>query len=130
MPDDAVEKVLKKNEGWQGATALRDIKPILAAIEPWSAANIEQAVKGFCEQTKLGIGKSGAADSRCRERLDHQPADLRYAGVSGKDPNAGRASSDVYCDCSRSNACGGSDMTFRGITNLLPLPCTRGRGPG
>jgi glutamyl/glutaminyl-tRNA synthetase len=63
MPDeaveyqpDAVEKVLKKNEG-QGAAALRDISPILAAVPTWDAASIEQAVKGFCDQRQLGLGK-------------------------------------------------------------------------
>jgi glutamyl/glutaminyl-tRNA synthetase len=63
MPDeaveylpDAVEKVLKKNEG-QGAAALRDIRPLLAAVSTWDAASIEQAVKGFCDQRQLGLGK-------------------------------------------------------------------------
>jgi glutamyl/glutaminyl-tRNA synthetase len=63
MPDeaveyqpDAVEKVLKKNEG-QGAAALRDIRPLLAAVPTWDAASIEQAVKGFCDQRQLGLGK-------------------------------------------------------------------------
>ena len=53
---DGVEKVLKKNDG-QGAAALRDVKPVLAGVEPWTAANLEQAVKGFCDQRQLGLGK-------------------------------------------------------------------------
>jgi glutamyl-tRNA synthetase len=53
---DGVEKVLKKNEG-QGAMALREITPVLAGVEPWSAGMIEHAVKQFCEQKQLGLGK-------------------------------------------------------------------------
>jgi glutamyl/glutaminyl-tRNA synthetase len=53
---DAVEKVLKKNDA-QGASALRQIKPILDEVAQWSAANLEAAVKGFCEQRQLGLGK-------------------------------------------------------------------------
>jgi glutamyl-tRNA synthetase len=53
---DAVEKVLKKNDS-QGAGALRDVRPVLEAVEAWDAAHIEQAVKGFCDQKQLGLGK-------------------------------------------------------------------------
>lgn len=53
---DAVEKVLKKNDA-QGATALRDVRPVLQAIANWQAADIEATVKGFCEQRQLGLGK-------------------------------------------------------------------------
>jgi glutamyl/glutaminyl-tRNA synthetase len=63
MPDeaieyqpDAVEKVLRKNEG-QGAAALRDLKPLLAAVATWDAASIEHVVKAYCDQRQLGLGK-------------------------------------------------------------------------
>ncbi|HZL36838.1 MAG TPA: glutamate--tRNA ligase [Tepidisphaeraceae bacterium] len=53
---DAIEKVLKKNEG-QGLGALRDVRQALTGVETWNAAHLEQAVKGFCEQRQLGLGK-------------------------------------------------------------------------
>jgi glutamyl-tRNA synthetase len=53
---DAVEKVLKKNEA-QGATALREIRPILESADPWTTANLENAVKAYCESKQLGLGK-------------------------------------------------------------------------
>ena len=30
---------------------------MLDQVEPWDAAHIEQAVKGFCDQRQLGLGK-------------------------------------------------------------------------
>ena len=63
MPDDqielqpdAVEKVLKKNEN-HGANALRDILPILSGLNTWTAHEIEQSVKSYCDRTQLGLGK-------------------------------------------------------------------------
>jgi glutamyl-tRNA synthetase len=53
---DAVEKVLMKNEK-QGLTALAAVRPILAGVGEWLAANLEAAVKGYCEQSGLGLGK-------------------------------------------------------------------------
>jgi glutamyl/glutaminyl-tRNA synthetase len=53
---DAVEKVLKKNDG-QGLAALRTIRPLLAATAEWTAAGLEAAVKAFCESSGLGLGK-------------------------------------------------------------------------
>lgn len=53
---DAVEKVLLKNDR-QGLTALRELAPILAAIPDWSHASIESAVKQYCDEKKLGLGK-------------------------------------------------------------------------
>jgi len=53
---DAVEKVLKKNDG-QGAAALRDVRAVLDALSTWQAADIEAAVKGYCDQKQLGLGK-------------------------------------------------------------------------
>jgi glutamyl-tRNA synthetase len=53
---DAVEKVLKKNDG-QGLTVLKDLRPLLAAIADWKAAGIEQVVNGYVESSKLGLGK-------------------------------------------------------------------------
>ena len=56
LQGDAVEKVLKKNEN-QGANALREILAILSALNSWTAHEIEQAVKGYCDRTQLGLGK-------------------------------------------------------------------------
>ena len=53
---DAVEKVLKKNDG-QGMTALKAIRPLLAAAAEWTPAALEAAVKAYCEQSGLGLGK-------------------------------------------------------------------------
>jgi glutamyl-tRNA synthetase len=53
---DAVEKVLKKNEG-QGLKALKDVRNIFAGIAEWNAQRIEEAVKNYCEVSGLGLGK-------------------------------------------------------------------------
>ena len=53
---DAVEKVLKKNDG-QGLQVLKDLLPLLTAVTDWKASNIEAAVNAYVEQTKLGLGK-------------------------------------------------------------------------
>jgi len=56
LQGEAVEKVLKKNEN-QGANALREILAILSGLNSWTAHEIEQAVKGYCDRTQLGLGK-------------------------------------------------------------------------
>jgi len=56
LQPEAVEKVLKKNEN-QGANALREILAILSGLNSWTAHEIEQAVKGYCDRTQLGLGK-------------------------------------------------------------------------
>ena len=53
---DAVEKVLRKNDG-QGLAALRAVRPLLADAVGWSAASLEAVVKTYCEQSGLGLGK-------------------------------------------------------------------------
>jgi glutamyl-tRNA synthetase len=53
---DAIEKVLKKNQR-QGLIALSAIEPILAGVSDWTTANLETAVKNYCEKTGLGLGK-------------------------------------------------------------------------
>jgi glutamyl/glutaminyl-tRNA synthetase len=53
---DAVEKNLKKNDG-AGLSALRDVRGVLAAVTSWTAASCEGAVKGYCDQKGLGLGK-------------------------------------------------------------------------
>lgn len=53
---NAVEKVLRKQDG-QGLAALRDLRTILAGVDPWTAATIEAAVTGYCEQKQLPLGK-------------------------------------------------------------------------
>ena len=63
VPDDqiqfdaeAVEKVLKKNDA-QGLNALRDIRQILTTITEWTHDRIELAVKAYCDEKQLGLGK-------------------------------------------------------------------------
>jgi glutamyl/glutaminyl-tRNA synthetase len=53
---DAVEKVLRKNEG-QGLKALKDVRGILEGVSDWNAQTIEEAVKKYCETSGLGLGK-------------------------------------------------------------------------
>ncbi len=53
---DAVAKVLLKNDA-QGLNALRDVRDILAAINNWTHDQIEVAVKAYCAEAKLGLGK-------------------------------------------------------------------------
>ena len=53
---DAVDKVLLKNDR-QGLNALTAVRPILAGVNDWTAANLEAAVKAYCEQSGLGLGK-------------------------------------------------------------------------
>lgn len=53
---DAVEKVLKKNEG-QGIKALKEVRALLENISDWNAHAIEEAVKKYCETSGLALGK-------------------------------------------------------------------------
>ena len=53
---EAVEKVLRKNEG-QGFKALKGVREILAGVLEWNANSIEEAVKKYCEVSGLGLGK-------------------------------------------------------------------------
>jgi glutamyl/glutaminyl-tRNA synthetase len=53
---DAVEKVLKKNNG-EGLAVLRDLRPILAGVGEWRHDALEAAVKGYAEAKGLGLGK-------------------------------------------------------------------------
>jgi glutamyl-tRNA synthetase len=53
---DAVEKVLRKNDG-QGAATLRDLLDVLKNTPDWSAAAIEHAIHQYCESKQLGLGK-------------------------------------------------------------------------
>lgn len=51
----AVEKVLRKDDG-RGLAALRDLRPVLAAVaEPWTAAAIEAAVKPWAQERGLEV---------------------------------------------------------------------------
>src|SRR5207248_9672921 len=45
---DAIEKVLKKNDG-QGLAVLRDVRDVLAKVSDWSAAPLEHAIQQYCE---------------------------------------------------------------------------------
>ncbi len=53
---DVVEKVLLKNDR-QGATALADVRGVLAGAADFTASPLEHAVKAFCESKQLGLGK-------------------------------------------------------------------------
>lgn len=52
----AVEKVLLKNEK-QGLNALRGVAEVLRGAADWTTAALESAVKDYCEQMQLGLGK-------------------------------------------------------------------------
>ncbi|MCY2951308.1 MAG: glutamate--tRNA ligase [Planctomycetota bacterium] len=61
IPDDQityasgpVEKVLKKQ---QGLAALREIRPLLESIPSWTAPTLDAALKQYCEQKQLALGK-------------------------------------------------------------------------
>jgi glutamyl/glutaminyl-tRNA synthetase len=53
---EAVEKVLKKNDG-QGFAALRKVREALAAAAEWKAEPLENAIKEVCTAMNLGLGK-------------------------------------------------------------------------
>jgi glutamyl-tRNA synthetase len=53
---DAVEKVLLKNDK-QGLNALAGVMNVLSGVADWKAADLEAAVKNYCEQSGLGLGK-------------------------------------------------------------------------
>ena len=55
MPD-AVEKVLLKNEK-QGLNALMGVREVLAEVADWETADLEAAVKAYCEKSGVGLGK-------------------------------------------------------------------------
>ena len=77
---DAVEKVLRKNDG-QGLAALRAVRPLLGDAAEWSAATLEAAVKAHCEQTGLGLGKVAQPIRVAVSGTAGQPADLREPGL-------------------------------------------------
>jgi glutamyl-tRNA synthetase len=63
VPDDqieydpaAVDKVLKKGDG-QGLAALRDVRQVLNDAQSWTAQSLDAAVKQYCDQKQLGLGK-------------------------------------------------------------------------
>jgi glutamyl-tRNA synthetase len=51
---DAVEKVLKKQNG---LSVLRELRPILERLREWTAASLDAGVKGYAQKTGLGLGK-------------------------------------------------------------------------
>ncbi len=53
---DAVEKVLKKNDG-EGLAVLRDVAIVLDELDVWTHESIEAAIKQFAESKQLGLGK-------------------------------------------------------------------------
>jgi glutamyl-tRNA synthetase len=62
-PDDAIEydpaavrKVLAKADG-AGYAMLERLLPVLEALSPWSAEQIEHTLRAFCESNNVGMGK-------------------------------------------------------------------------
>lgn len=55
--EKAVSKVLLKNDG-EGLAALRELAPVLEGVEPFEAEAIEAAIKRWCEDKGLGMGKA------------------------------------------------------------------------
>lgn len=55
--EKAVQKVLLKNDG-EGLAVLRELEPVLGRVEPFAADVIEAAIKDWCEQKGLGMGKA------------------------------------------------------------------------
>lgn len=53
--EKAVKKFVHKNEG-QGLRALGELRETLAAVEPWSPAEIESRVEAFAQERELGMG--------------------------------------------------------------------------
>jgi glutamyl-tRNA synthetase len=53
---DAVDKVLRR-DGNAGLTVLRDLLPRLRGLDPWTTQSIDGAIKSFCEERSLGMGK-------------------------------------------------------------------------
>jgi glutamyl/glutaminyl-tRNA synthetase len=53
---EAVEKTLLKNDAL-GLTALREVRAVLEGVSNWTHVEIESAVKAYCEQKGLGLGK-------------------------------------------------------------------------
>jgi glutamyl-tRNA synthetase len=53
---DAIDKVLRKHEG-QGLSSLREVRAVLATAASWTAAVLESAVNGYCQQHQLALGK-------------------------------------------------------------------------
>jgi glutamyl-tRNA synthetase len=51
-----VEKVLRKGGG-EGLRVLGELRAKLSELPDWSAAAIEALLRGYCEQTGLGLGK-------------------------------------------------------------------------
>jgi glutamyl-tRNA synthetase len=61
LPDDAVtydpaavEKVLRKQEGF---AVLTEMRPILAGLADWTLPAIDGAINAYCQQKNLGMGK-------------------------------------------------------------------------
>ncbi|MBI1338272.1 MAG: hypothetical protein GC164_15120 [Phycisphaera sp.] len=52
----AVDKTLAKNDG-EGYSVLRELLPVLAAIDPWSGRAAEDKMKALAEARSLGMGK-------------------------------------------------------------------------
>jgi glutamyl-tRNA synthetase len=52
----AVEKALEKHNG-EGLNVLRDVLPIFASVNDWRYDALDAAIKSYCEQKSLGLGK-------------------------------------------------------------------------
>jgi glutamyl/glutaminyl-tRNA synthetase len=52
----SVAKTLEKNNG-EGMNVLRDVLPVLSAVEDWQHDVLDAAIKSYGEQKSLGLGK-------------------------------------------------------------------------
>lgn len=50
----AIEKVMKKNEGW---SVLRDVRAVLEEASDWRAGELEKRIEAYCEPKQLQLGK-------------------------------------------------------------------------
>jgi glutamyl-tRNA synthetase len=52
----AVAKALEKNNG-EGLNVLRDVLPVLSVVASWTHEALDSAVKSYCDQKQLPLGK-------------------------------------------------------------------------
>ena len=53
---DAIAKILQKNDS-EGAYALREVRALLESTPDFTGPALEAAVKAYCEQKQMGLGK-------------------------------------------------------------------------
>ncbi|MGD0390583.1 MAG: glutamate--tRNA ligase [Tepidisphaeraceae bacterium] len=93
---DAVEKVLRKNEG-QGEKALAAVRGVLEGIGQWNAHTVEEAVKKYCEGTGLGLGKVAQPIRVAVSGTMVSPPIFETLGFLGKEKTLGRIERCLNC---------------------------------